>query len=347
MRESVIWFGTDPEFAIFDHRAKCFVPAHSVGLQPKKRAWAEPGGRGKAFRDGYMLEVNVQPTLCRQTLAYELSNTLAYVKRRLGSRYVLRALPAITIELQTMRDAPPDVRQFGCEPSFCGYDEIAKVPPIDALTHRWRYAGGHMHFSTERNQRAYKWLGNPKQHPAIARVLDWKLGLPLSFLAHSALQYRRRAYYGQAGEFRTQHYQRDSDFYTPDIGFEYRTPGPEVWTTPWLSSWAFGVGRWVVQNFPKLNKEYPERGHDKIRGLINTGKGDWAEWLGTVPGFYTPVVLKFLKKRLTRTRLGLVDFFDGAGGRLYDEIQDGFGDWWCCVADEYFKTNPLNIIPND
>jgi hypothetical protein len=170
-----------------------------------------------------------------------------------------------------MKDAPVDVKQFGCEPSYCAYELTAKRPPIDAITHPYRYFGGHIHFGHPggRASKTYDWLLDRSNHPMFGKILDLRVGLPMTYLFDSAAQYLRRRYYGQAGEYRSQQY-RPTKY---SVGFEYRTPGPEMWRAPWLSSLFLGLGQWCAANFPAEARQWDKSIEDDLRLAINTGVG--------------------------------------------------------------------------
>jgi hypothetical protein len=270
-----MYFGTDPEFVVYDAAGRP-VPAHRAGIRTKEKKHCSKGQEWSFFRDGYMLELNVYPSPCRQSLTFTVQRALRAASAFLAKQgYHLGSSPAVTIDLKRdMRRAPVDVRQFGCKPSFCAHDLVTKVPPIDAMTHPLRYAGTHLHYSAHRRWPGhhgydYPWLNDPDAYPDLAKLQDQYVGLPLTCLYHSPEQYLRRRFYGQAGEYRAQTY--------PDgqRGFEYRTPGPEFWDTPWLSSLMLGISRDVIKNFPRLRKTLSKGRVAAVRHAIDTGEHRW------------------------------------------------------------------------
>lgn len=342
MKNEQVHFGTDPEYLIVDSKGKP-IPAHKAGFPGKEKKWvlktkygSEDGAR--AFRDGYMVEINIAPSHCRQTMSFRMQRSLAIVQRKLHEKYgyKLVTVPAVKIDLaKDMARAPLDVKQFGCEPSYCAYDNVSKIPPIDAMTHEWRYSGAHLHFSPGKHSEVKleqwktgpryvqtwkyrpEWLNDPKQYPEVIKLMDQYIGLPLTCLFHSDALYQRRRFYGQAGEYRAQKY-KDG---TP--GLEYRTPGPELWNLPWVSSLVLDIGRYIVLHKNALLKKYDEKRGDAVRHAINTGKDRW-KLLRELPGRpYGPAMWRALYQfdPITSTPTMLIE-------AEKEIITDGFGDWW-------------------
>jgi hypothetical protein len=320
-----IVFGTDPEYLILDAQGHP-VPAHKAGIPSKDHKLSLGGNEAKVFRDGYMVEINISPSDCRQTMSYRMRRALKSMSLRLQRQKLhLVSVPAVKINLaKDMSRAPADVKQFGCEPSYCAYDHVTKIPPIDAMHHVWRYAGGHLHFSPGK---IYKltggfnwkpvWLSNPDNYPEAVRLFDQYIGLPLTCLFHSKLQYQRRKWYGQAGEYRPQSYPDG----TP--GLEYRTPGPEIWNLPWLSNLVLGIGREILLNFSQLSKTQSAVRGAAVRHAINTGEGRWALLKDLPDSPYKAALWRqlYMARPRTSTPRSLIVATDTA-------ITDGFAHWW-------------------
>ena len=303
-------FGTDPEYLIVDPKDKP-IPAHKVKFPSAKRKHELPGyDHSKAFRDGYAVEINVSPATCRQTLTFEMQRALIEVVKMLPPGHKLATVPAWQIDLKQMQGAPSDVKQFGCSPSLCAYTGAQKIPPIDAMTHEWRYSGAHLHFSAYWEEGGYdsasdtycmvplpKEIQDPKLYPDMVKLMDVYLGLPLTCLFHRPELYQRRRFYGQAGEYRAQDY---GDFVDDEgqkqhsRGLEYRTPGPELWNLPWVASLALSIGRYIISNRARLMKRYDKEYGEAVRNAIDTGEDRW-KLLRWLPGTrYTPSLWRHL-----------------------------------------------------
>lgn len=322
-----MYFGTDPEYLIVNKLGHP-VPAHKAGFGDKEHKtvlrvplYSGPDDwESRAFRDGYMVEVNIKPNTCRQTITFRMQRAVKKLQERLRpSGYRLVATPAVRINLERdMKDAPEDVKQFGCEPSYDAYELEAKIPPIDAMTHPLRYAGGHLHFGHSGGNNL-DWMKDKEQHPKFVKMLDLYVGLPLTYLFDSKQTFQRRRFYGQAGEFRSQKYGKGAT----QIGVEYRTPGPEVWNSPWVASFAMGAGRHIGTNLQKVWKRWDKGIEADLVAAINTGKGvEKLLKLAVLPGYHEyPTTFLQLKKHAPR-KLAL-------GRVAEDTIGEGFYDWSC------------------
>lgn len=302
--------GTDPEFLIVD-KAGIPVPAHKAGIPDKQHKLCLQGGESWCFRDGYMVEINLTPSFCRQTMAHRMKRALLRLQTVLGDNYRIRSRSAVRINLaKDMKNAPDDVKQFGCEPSWDAYTGETKTPPIDAMTHPWRYAGGHLHFSEASAVNLAKGKPTP-QLRKIVKLMDLYVGLPLTCVFGDRLTYQRRKYYGQAGEFRPQTYHQNQ------YGVEYRTPGPEVWRAPWVASFAMGVGRDICNLVQSLS--FDDGMADDLQAAINTGVGRWKLVKG-FPGHFTAMDVKRMAAKAPTTMRSMVEAAE-------DTITDGFKHW--------------------
>ena len=279
---SVFSLGTDPEFFVLDTDRRP-VPAFKFfpGKEEKRQVAPDYSSRVLAFRDGYAVEINIPPASCRENLTLSMLQGLKGTLKCLPMGYTLSSLPAVPIRLpEDLDGAPEDVRTFGCDPSWNAYTGDCLTVPLDASEHPWRYAGGHMHLSIPTGYKgytgfdAYQWIFNAESIMLFVRMLDLYLGVPLTLWFAKEETFRRREYYGKAGEFRFQEYMKAPATGLPAyVGVEYRTPGPEVWNAPPVASFAFGVMRSVAENFDYLRSKWDAGMEEAIRHAVNTGEG--------------------------------------------------------------------------
>lgn len=260
--------GSDPEFPIRSHSG-AFIPAHRVfGDQANKRGVSADA---VAFRDGFMVELNVKPQETALALVRAVQQGIRGVNKLLPSKWELATNAAITINpKKDLRAAPPDVLHFGCTPSYCAYSGQRKVVSADPMTLTMRCAGAHMHFSAsvkEIETGSFGWLMDPDSHRLFIRMLDAAIGLPLARIYHAKGQYERRTLYGQAGEYRPQEYPDGS------LGLEYRTPPPDLWNDAGLAVRMFAIGAEVFRTFRVMAKIWDSRHEAAIRAAIDTGAG--------------------------------------------------------------------------
>lgn len=282
-------FGTDPEKLIRDEKGRP-VPAHK--FFPRQDEGIQLFDGGKAYRDGYMLEISVEPHYCRAVLTNRVRSAFAEALQKLPKGYSLDSIPAVKIDLDYLKEpgVPGDVLLFGCQPSINAYTLEAQVPAIDARTHPWRYGGTHMHCGCayEVARKYAPWFLNDDNKILLVKMWDRYLGVPLSAALDSREQYRRRKWYGKAGEFRFQYYNKWS------FGVEYRTPS-QIFNNYGLASWSFGIMRWVWEHFLELQKTWDRGREEATRHAIDTGDG-LLKLVESVLGYYQPETIHALRK---------------------------------------------------
>jgi hypothetical protein len=284
------YIGTDPEIFAATSQLQ-IMPAHKLGIPMQFDKMKFGVGIASAHRDNWAIEFNTtQAYTCVQDVFWEIQRGKVAVKKVLppGTRLVSDA--AVKINLKHLDNAPADLMEFGCQPSYCAYDLVGKVPDLNAKIHEWRYAGGHLHWSTDNIESKVfihpychpneQVLQNPDDYPEIIRMMDGYVGLFLTFLYGDEKQFLRRKFYGQAGEFRPQRYPISKANYraygegrTEAMGVEYRTPPPQVFDNEQVAVLAMSVGRWVIHNFPEVRAKWDRGMEPYIREAINTGRG--------------------------------------------------------------------------
>lgn len=301
--------GCDPEFFIVNDKDE-FVPAHRVGIPQKlekpagleRMGWNDPayikyqrdiqGGKGvQFFRDGAVMEINTRnPATCRAGLISDVKFAFVNAQNALPKGYRLKATAAMPVDLEDLlSDAPPDVREFGCNPSYDAYTGQAKYPG-NADQIPYRFAGGHIHLSTVKDLIA---LWDKDNHPQLIKWLDLYVGAMLATIYNDDSQWIRRQWYGQAGEYRSQVYGKGYYGGSPK-GVEYRTPPSDMWKNPAIIGMVYGVARWVVKNFTAL--KWDKAIEDDLQAAINFGDKP-EKMLRTVPGYYTPEIILALRKQ--------------------------------------------------
>jgi hypothetical protein len=277
--------GTDPEFFIRNKHGKA-VPAHVLFENKALPSVVAPGVT--AFRDGYAVELNVPPCDSEYELIEYVRAGLRGVQAMLPPGWHLSTAPAVKIDLEKdLAQAPEDVLHFGCEPSYCAYDDRAKLPKINATKHPYRYAGAHLHFSTTLDESP--WMRRREDHRLFIRMLDLFVGAPLTLILKDKLQFLRRGVYGQAGEYRPQEYPDGS------IGLEYRTPSPGLFNNVELAANAIRAGAEIFRQFQTLKAQWIPALEAQTRLAVNQG----AELTALIPPAPWP---KTLIKTMASTR---------------------------------------------
>ena len=281
--------GADPEFVIVDAAGNP-LPAHMFGIPDKNnpvKAFSPDGSDvGFYHRDGYNVEINPYPARCREALSQRIHFLLKAVQATLPPGLTLAPISSYNIDLGSLAGAPPDVQEFGCEPSFDAYNGgEPKTCILNGMTHSRRYCGGHIHLSQGDMDRG-GFLGDKSEHPQFIKEMDRYVGVVIAYLLRSESQFDRRRHYGQAGEYRTQKYSNGT------VGVEYRTPPAEMWAHPFAAHLAFGIARWVVEQHTFLKNGWDRWSEPITRNAINTGEG-LENLLPTIPDIaISPAIIK-------------------------------------------------------
>lgn len=289
----MIYVGADPEFGVLNPAGRA-VPAHT--WFPPKRDKLLRGG-GSIYRDGFMVELNPEPSHCRALLEENVKRLLDAAQERLPAGYTLTSLPTVAIDPTSLVDAPADVGRFGCDSAHNAYTGRDELPKLDGR-HRRRYAGGHLHVGVDRMSSSYAWVDDPEMRLLYVRMVDRWAGVPLAYMTASPAQFARRRYYGRAGEMRYQLYGRGYH------GIEWRVPGADIWNNNALVSFALGIMRHIAMYFKAYAQAWDPAVETRVANALNTGRGleallptSWKSTSGTV--WYT----KALLRRMARARV--------------------------------------------
>lgn len=308
--------GTDPECFVLDKEGNP-VPAWRF-FPPKEKKVATPelatihGGftSGAYFRDGYALEFNTSPTSCRALMANELREIVRLAMKKLPDGYTLTTTPAVKVKREDLEDVPSDCQIFGCDPAYNAYTQVLGCVDIDALTHEWRYGGGHMHIEVPKS-----WSAEDKF--LFVKLCDLYIGLPLAYIFADDANRQRRRYYGRAGECRFQSYPAAYGRDEATEGVEYRVPSPQIWNDHRLTGLMFGVMRNLLYRLPRLRETWDPGWEEDLQGQINecdVSKG----WLQTVPGYYTPEHIEYIRDTGAFRKFKLLTSGEG---------HDGWSEW--------------------
>jgi hypothetical protein len=218
-----------------------------------------------------------------------------------------------------MKDAPPDLWEVGCRPSWNAYTEKEAGVEMDLHNYPYRHAGGHMHFSD------FVHVKSEESIKKFIKLLDWKLGLPEAYLFGRDQAWMRRRFYGRAGDFR---FRKEKSYCGESLIVEYRTPGPEMWNHQLFVSMFASIARGVDFRLPALWKEYEQLGIErKVQDAINKGEGI-TDLLGDMSGsggegIYTPLVLRKIREKLKSSRFIKAVFTEAHTG--YNDFMEQLG----------------------
>jgi hypothetical protein len=264
-----MYLGADPEFVVVGADGRP-MPAHRAGVLDRETMKQQ---NLPCFRDGYGAEFNPRPSDCIGLLMNHVRELTREASKRLhGGAAGFRAPAAVLVDPEeSLSDAPGDVQQVGCHPSFNIYETWGEpltapwAPQVSPL----RMFAGHVHFDCPQSLHA-----EAEVRPRL-RALDILMGIPLTYIFQDEPEvFMRREFYGRAGEFRLQTYS-DRAF-----GIEYRTPDATLWRHPAVCALLLNLGRraflepfFVIKT---AEQEFGLKGADldkAVQTAINTGRG--------------------------------------------------------------------------
>jgi hypothetical protein len=264
-----ISMGGDPEFFISNSKGKilnadAFLPGKDKPLMVK----ANDGRESKLFFDGIQAEMAVSFNVCREYLIDNIKRCWKELLDHIPKGHKIVLKPSAKIQKSIIEKADPEARIFGCAPDFNAYTLSTNTPEMDASSHPFRYAGGHLHFGVpcldimKEKDGLFKVAATEQGHLRIVKLLDLLVTIPTLLLDNGPGSIRRRSKYGKAGCFRPTPY-----------GVEYRTPSCWWLKSPMTVSIVYGLGRlaWTIARL-NLDKEFFDlikTDEETISGCIN------------------------------------------------------------------------------
>lgn len=195
-------WGFDPEYFLVDKDTGLAVSSHELTdlKLDKVKSKRYEHARYRAFtkRDGSAFEINTAGGVtCRDWSIPSLAHHLEDVNEIASDNgYTVSFGPTVTLRDFDWTKAPDDVVEFGCNADIDAYSISEKRPEMPDM-HMQRYAGGHLHLSTEHEDTV--------EAAATAILLDMYVGvLSVAVLGEQFAdgEAERRKFYGQAGSFR-------------------------------------------------------------------------------------------------------------------------------------------------
>lgn len=258
--------GTDPEFFIADKKGTILAADKFL---PDKHSPRQVDGSLKnvLFFDGIQAEINVAHSQCRESIGRFLQLSLREAVEAIGSDNQIVIKPSTRVTKKVIAEAKPEARIFGCEPDFNAYTCGVNTSEIDATTHPYRYAGGHIHigisspYITEKHPE-FQIAKTEDGHLKAIKFFDYMSGPILMLMDKSPEAKRRRSLYGAAGCFRPTPY-----------GIEYRTPSCWWLKSPASMSLAFGMVKLaynlLVAGLSEEFKQAVGYTEEEVRAIIN------------------------------------------------------------------------------
>lgn len=262
--------GTDPEFFVADAATGKILASDKFFPDKHKPLLVTPESAtnsSKLFFDGIQAEINVPKNTCREVISGHIRSSLIKASTVIGDKNKIVVKPSVRVQKSVIAAADPEARIFGCMPDFNAYTRGTNTPNIDASTHPYRYAGGHIHVGIST---PYIKEGDPEHtlakteegHLKAIKFFDYMSGPILVLMDKSPESRRRRSLYGTAGCFRPTPY-----------GIEYRTPSCWWLKSPSGMSLAFGMVRlaWnlLLCGLDEELKTAVGWTEEEVRGIVN------------------------------------------------------------------------------
>lgn len=267
--------GHDTEYFIVRKGTKEIVYPHTLGIPLQKNARRETWSSARLYRDGCAVELGSGPFVCRSSL-WETQGGAIFDLKQKGIKSItfdsnlheLTTDPVIAVDLKEIAAGPPDLRQFGCSPTYCAYNRSEKVPAADPMETPFRTSGAHLHYGLGYTDPGFETLG------LYAKYCDLLIGLPLSIIYGDDLEYQRRTLYGQAGEFRKQRY-GGNEWTKPEYGFEYRVCSSRLYNHPGIFGLFSAIFKYLLTRLRKMESDpvWNEKLDVPLSRAINTGVG--------------------------------------------------------------------------
>lgn len=232
IRDCKVRMGCDPEIFITTKGGKVVSAKQVV-----------PKSMSRVTDDGVQVEINPQPSGCRETLRSNIHNCLVNLENLLKvNGYRLTSSSVIELSSDVFDTLGDEEKDLGCEPSRCVEGSNKTVlTAIDKDTFKTRSAGGHLHFSDlDYYYSCHRRPFQPVFDKNLIQTMDSIVGNTCVLLDHGQEGRDRRKYYGQAGEYRLRRYAYDRR------GFEYRTLSNFWLRAPTLMSLVFTLSRWAI-----------------------------------------------------------------------------------------------------
>lgn len=263
--------GGDPEFFVASKEngdilnSDRFFPGKDAPSLVKSSTGSEIG---KLYFDGIQAEIGFRPNTCREEMCVDLRILLNQAMHMIDNNKILLK-PSVRVKKAIIDKAHPEARIFGCMPDFNAYTLGTNTCEMDASTHFYRYAGGHIHLG---KSSPYLKTGDPEcqivenqeNHIRVVRLLDLILGVPTLALDNQAGSALRRSKYGKAGCFRPTPY-----------GIEYRTPSCWWLQSPATTSLVMGLARlaWnlLIRDADMVLRDIAEAYDEEVRGIVDEG----------------------------------------------------------------------------
>jgi ethanolamine utilization microcompartment shell protein EutS len=219
-KAEVFTLGADPEFFLYDTKAKHYIGAHEYLMGSKDKPYEL--SEGAVQIDGMAAEFNIKPCDNADDFNRRVKRTLSDIRDFVPGHVEFRFNPIVSFPDDYFDSVGDDLKTLGCDPDYDAYSLAPNPTPV--IPGSLRTGSGHLHFGfldpdTTRDVVSTKEYMEFMCHLIVGSHVASNV---LNRLGNrwAPEEERRRWYYGQVGAFRPKTY-----------GFELRSP-----SNKWLDS---------------------------------------------------------------------------------------------------------------
>jgi hypothetical protein len=261
--------GCDPE--LFLSKGEQVVSAYGLIPGTKKEPYAVR--RGSIQVDGTAAEIGIDPADNKNDWLVSLEEVLQQLQAQVPD-LTLRIQATVDYDPAYLASLPEEARELGCDPDFNAYTEQTNPSPNAASS--TRSAGGHIHVGWC-NGVPLSDSGHQRSCAALARQMDFFLGMPSLLWDTGERAIKRRLLYGKAGAYRPKSY-----------GCEYRTLSNKWLENEWLRAWAFDNATAAFKTLAEEGQDYFALYGSVAKDIIDSndlnGALYWCQRLGITTG---------------------------------------------------------------
>ena len=231
-QKAIVPIGADPEFFLYDTKAKMNISAHGIIPGTKREPFKLKDGAVQL--DGTAAEFNINPANSAEEFVYNINSVLAEIRAMVPEHIRFNYSSTVKYDETYFKDLVPNsCKELGCDPDFDAWN-LGKVNVKPNNNSPMRTAGGHLHVGFIADNSA-----DIKDVEHISDCITLTKQIDNYFRSFEYLwdkDQKRRSMYGKPGCFRPKQY-----------GVEYRTLSNAWLSYPKLWPWLFDSLQFVTE----------------------------------------------------------------------------------------------------
>jgi hypothetical protein len=260
--------GADPEFFVLNHNN---APINVINVIKNSKSNPIINSNHVYYYDNVAFEMNFVPSRSCQEFVSTIRKGIE-IARNIVHPYKLIANSCV--EFYEADKKNENFFEIGCEPDINAYTLSYNKINSEMYKHTLeRFAGGHVHMGGYEGDL----VQDDIMKPVYVYMLDLFVGIPSVILDHDVESYKRKRFYGHAGNFRPKHY-----------GLEYRVLSPFWLRSPKTTELIYNLFDFVYNFmndhiYDKFVKVYPDNlGNENVEEVYNIYGYDYKEIIKTI-----------------------------------------------------------------